>query len=271
MMNCIYCATNLINGKRYIGKTVNGLSDRRKRHERDARKGLKSPFHRALHKYGFDAFTWEVLFEIEDRLLNRWEKYYIKRLKTKSPHGYNLTDGGDGGDTLSNHPRLEEIRKKISIAGMGRKPSEETLIKLRSVKQSAEKREKIRLSNLGRIVSTETRAKISIAKQGSVGHPCSHKTKIKMRLLMKGRKFRLETIEKMRLAAQKRPRPSLETCAKIGAAHKGRRFSAETRAKMSLARKKCWQDPKYRAKILASGSFIGRSGSYNILCKGYAN
>ena len=45
------------------------------------------------------------------------EQYYIKVFKTLWPNGYNLTEGGDGGEIP-----CEEIRKKMSMKLKGRTP-----------------------------------------------------------------------------------------------------------------------------------------------------
>lgn len=42
------------------------------------------------------------------------KKYWIKKLNTLQPNGYNINTGGDGGDNLSCNPRRDEIRAKIS-------------------------------------------------------------------------------------------------------------------------------------------------------------
>ena len=61
----IYKATNKINGKVYIGQTINSLEHRKSGHERDAHCKKKSTvyFHNALLKYGFENFNWEVIKE----------------------------------------------------------------------------------------------------------------------------------------------------------------------------------------------------------------
>lgn len=70
---------------------------------------------RVIQKYGIENFRKEILEEIEYlKDLNLREIFWIQELNTKYPNGYNLTDGGDGGDTISNHPNIEMIRKRSS-------------------------------------------------------------------------------------------------------------------------------------------------------------
>lgn len=61
-MGIVYSATNKINGKKYIGKTVMPLRDRVTKHFSNAKK-KNSKFQNALRKYGKDGFVWTTLFE----------------------------------------------------------------------------------------------------------------------------------------------------------------------------------------------------------------
>ena len=89
-------------GKMYIGKTTNEYH--RKVTHRNQAKNPKDYFHRAMAKYGFDSFTYEVLFRTKsydtnklNYILNTMEQYYIKKYGTTDPSiGYNLTIGGEG-------------------------------------------------------------------------------------------------------------------------------------------------------------------------------
>lgn len=108
----IYCATNQLNGKKYIGMTGKSIDERIKEHLYEARTNTGKYFQRSLQKYGFDNFSWEILEETEVRdIAFEIEKRFIKDLDTKRPNGYNLTDGGDGliGQEIS-----DEHRTKIS-------------------------------------------------------------------------------------------------------------------------------------------------------------
>lgn len=98
-MGCVYVATNRVNGKQYVGKTTRTLAARRRDHLKGGI-GHCRALHAALEKYGPAAFMWTTVrdgIEGIDRL-NRAECETVALLKTKSPHGYNLTPGGDGFD-----------------------------------------------------------------------------------------------------------------------------------------------------------------------------
>jgi group I intron endonuclease len=109
----VYKAENKINGKVYIGITGKSLHKRIISHKSRAKFG-NNYFHNAIRKYGVDKFEWSVLCECSNRQeLNKMERVYISNYRG-SFELYNMTSGGDGGDTLSNHPNKKEICKIIS-------------------------------------------------------------------------------------------------------------------------------------------------------------
>lgn len=98
-MNYIYCITNLINNKRYVGKTTQSIEERFKRHCQDSKKTKvsKRPLYDAISKYGIENFKIECLEEVPDaNLLSDREVFWIKELGTYGTNGYNATTGGDG-------------------------------------------------------------------------------------------------------------------------------------------------------------------------------
>lgn len=103
----IYKITNTLNGKIYIGKDT--TSDPKYY-------GSGLLIRRSIDKYGIDNFTKEIIDITEDydELSNK-EIYWIKHFNSTNPEiGYNISEGGDGGNTLSNHPDLDVIKEKIS-------------------------------------------------------------------------------------------------------------------------------------------------------------
>jgi len=240
---CIYLATNKVNGKQYVGKTVRSLCARRLSHVVRAKKGSMTAFHRALLKHGIDAFDWEVLIEEDvERLLNRWERFYIKRFGTKSPHGYNLTDGGEG---MSGYVHSKESKTKIGAAQLGKIVSLET-------------RAKIHFANLGRVLSTETRARIGDAQLGKI---VSLETRRKMGLGNKGKVITqnqrrqisqaLKRYYKDRLGPMAGKQHSLLSRIKMKASHvgepgpmTGKKHTLKTRAKLRAA----WVHRKVKMK-----------------------
>ena len=93
----IYRATNIVNGKSYIGKTEKSLDIRRDQHLLAAKQKSQFAFHRAIAKYGKDAFEWhicETCKSSED--LNVKEREYIQLYESFGKNGYNMTAGGEG-------------------------------------------------------------------------------------------------------------------------------------------------------------------------------
>ena len=94
----IYKITNKINGKCYIGQSIN-IKQRWKNHKKDAfwKDGpeYQYPLYRAIRKYGIDNFSFEVIEECTTDLLNDKEIYYIALYKSNDNSlGYNQNTGG---------------------------------------------------------------------------------------------------------------------------------------------------------------------------------
>lgn len=126
-MSIIYKVTNKLNEKVYIGQTSKTLEERKIAHHNKAMFGSKYHFHNAIRKYRLDIFTWEILeSNIENKKeLDRIEIEYIKKFNSIE-NGYNMSTGGGGGDTLTNHPKRKEILKKMSDAQKGHKMKKST-------------------------------------------------------------------------------------------------------------------------------------------------
>ena len=103
----------------YIGKTVQSFSQRMSGH-RTKNSGCTA-LKNAINKYGWNQMKREIVEEnIPEDQLNDREKYWIKTYNTITPHGYNLTDGGDGG-LLSDitKVRIGESSQKNAISKNG--------------------------------------------------------------------------------------------------------------------------------------------------------
>jgi group I intron endonuclease len=124
----IYKATNKINGKIYIGRTVKTLEERKYNHEKSTD---DTYFHQALRKYGVDNFEWEVIHETDyDN-----EQYYIEKYNSLDRNvGYNTAIGGTGGDTITNNPKIQEVKSNMSKSSKevwSRYEHREKMIKIR--------------------------------------------------------------------------------------------------------------------------------------------
>lgn len=105
----IYKITNLINDKIYIGKDTTDTKNYF---------GSGLLIKRAIKKFGIENFKKEILCECgSNQELCEKEQYWIKKFDSNNlKKGYNISEGGDGGDVISNHPNKDEIIKKISNA-----------------------------------------------------------------------------------------------------------------------------------------------------------
>lgn len=151
----IYMFTNKINGKKYIGQTINEkcrLIDHKR--SRD-----KIPIDFAIKKYGIGSFNYEILNTIiassKEGLiqqLNRWEVYYISKYNTTDKKlGYNIKMGG------SNSLISEETKRKLSGLMKGRYVGENN--PNYGHRWSKEQREHLRQIKLGKKYSYEVRKK----------------------------------------------------------------------------------------------------------------
>lgn len=93
----IYCVTNNLNGKRYIGQTTKPLKERWYGHVAFSRnpRGYISYFHKAMAKHGVENFAITEVYRCSSQQeLNRREAEAIQEYGTMAPNGYNLHPGG---------------------------------------------------------------------------------------------------------------------------------------------------------------------------------
>ena len=87
----IYKVTNKVNGKVYIGQSVD--IGRRWRQHMTAEDDIY--FHKAIQKYGVENFEWEVIEKCKKSELDERESYWIEYYDSYNK-GYNCTKGGGG-------------------------------------------------------------------------------------------------------------------------------------------------------------------------------
>jgi group I intron endonuclease len=104
----IYAFQNKTNGKIYVGQSRQVLT-RKRQHERGDTSNSRR-FHNAMKKYGPDNFDFIVLEYCDERLLDDREVYWVMKLNSLFPDGYNLTSGG--GAFRKHHA---ETRKIMSL------------------------------------------------------------------------------------------------------------------------------------------------------------
>lgn len=119
----VYKITCILNNKVYIGQTCEPINKRFKRHMGYQKDTHDTKFYRAVRKYGVENFYIELLdTATTQEELDEKEIFWINKYDSVNK-GYNTksSKGKCGGDTLSNHHNLENIRKKISESKKGDK------------------------------------------------------------------------------------------------------------------------------------------------------
>ena len=101
----VYSITNSVNGKMYIGQTIQPLKNRMHQHLYKARKGKMLPLYSSIRKYGWDNFKCEIIgYAKSKEELDDMEIKHIK-INDSTSIGYNIAHGGGGtvgaGRTLS--------------------------------------------------------------------------------------------------------------------------------------------------------------------------
>ena len=174
----IYKITNIINGKCYIGQTVNGFNRRYwcqgigiekvynyYKYEKTCNRYVNEHLFNSIEKYGFDAFEVIEIFDIafSKKELNIKENCYIKLYNSnKKEYGYNITEGGEG---MKGWNPSEETRKKMSETHKGENHpmygvrGEDN--PLYGKHRPQEVKDKISKAHKGKILSDETKKKIS--------------------------------------------------------------------------------------------------------------
>jgi group I intron endonuclease len=117
-MGIIYCAENLVNRKKYIGKTLESLEKRKGRHIQNAFQYKRNGrFYDALRKYGSNLFRWSILEkDISEDTLDSREIFYIEKFGTFG-FGYNMTEGGS---VLQGYKHSQKTKDKIGKSRNGR-------------------------------------------------------------------------------------------------------------------------------------------------------
>lgn len=125
MRGFIYKITNKVNGKSYIGQTIQSVKERFYQHcaTKCSQAILNMVIHKAITKYGKSNFTIEVIEEVESANLNDRERYWIKYYDSYN-NGYNSTEGGQDGiklfKNLDTESIIREYKSGKSLREIGR-------------------------------------------------------------------------------------------------------------------------------------------------------
>ena len=112
----IYLITNSLNGKKYVGQSID-IQRRFKEHQSNSRYKLGREIDIAIKEYGKENFTYEVLEECSKEMLDKKEIYWIEKLNTYGEQGYNKNKGGnqasigeDNGNSKLSEQEVLQIR-----------------------------------------------------------------------------------------------------------------------------------------------------------------
>jgi len=174
----IYCITNLVNDKKYVGQTIRDPDVRWYEHKYNANNDCVYYIHRSMRKYGSTNFQFEVIDESTNNIdeLNDLEEFYISFYDTFKGHGYNLTSGGDS------FVMSEETKEKLKQVHLGKKLTDEHRQKLSESqigrKHSKETRQRMVESRKNIILSEDSKRKIWEANLGKTGFQSGSSKKI---------------------------------------------------------------------------------------------
>lgn len=208
----IYKTINLINGKFYVGKDE-------KNNPNYLGSGIN--LQKAIKKYGKENFLKEILevCSTREELIER-EKYWIRETKAQEV-GYNIADGGWGGNTYT-----EETRQRISKEFRGRKHKPETIKKLKGIKKNPKLSDEERQRRRQKILELRNNPEF-MKKQKEAFDKCKKHYSPEFLSMQKSENQR----------GEKGP-------------NWGKKASKETRAKMSASNKRYWLGKKQPQELI---------------------
>lgn len=124
----IYCITNIVNNKKYIGYTSKNPINRWKEHIKASNRNIRNNIlYKAIRKHGIENFSFEVIYQSKDGYytLRTMEEYFIREYKSfKTEWGYNMTYGGEGS---FGYECSDEVKEKFRILYKGKKLTPERI------------------------------------------------------------------------------------------------------------------------------------------------
>ncbi len=132
----IYCITNKIDGKVYIGQSTN-ITERFRHHKSELKynRHKNSHLQNSWNKYGLENFEFSILEKCNIDDLDRLERFYINKYNSMDREfGYNRESGGNAKKCASLETRKKISENHIDVSGennpmYGKKMSEESILK----------------------------------------------------------------------------------------------------------------------------------------------
>ena len=118
----IYKIINNLNNKIYIGQSIH-IEQRISEHKSESlygspdRLAYNSVIHKAIRKYGWDNFSWEIIEECSIPQLDDKEKYWIAYFNSLVPNGYNILIGGQVYRKNNDNTDSDTKKDKCPICG----------------------------------------------------------------------------------------------------------------------------------------------------------
>lgn len=124
----VYLLTNTVNGMEYVGATSRSLPQRWNEHLYEARHDRsRNPLYRDMREHGFSVFDKRILsVALNRQALGELEAFWTRELETRSPQGYNRTDGGLG---TPGREVYEHEKRDLAARSLGRIDTSETRAK----------------------------------------------------------------------------------------------------------------------------------------------
>jgi group I intron endonuclease len=148
----IYQILNKVTGKSYIGKSKN-YKKRFMIHLKHAAGKINRRLYDSINYHGVESFELillEDLGECSRELANEREIHWILKIDSLMPNGYNMTSGGDGGDTLYS---WDDESKRLLW--------KEQAAKRTGIKWTEDRKINLSNSTKGRVISDNQRLSIS--------------------------------------------------------------------------------------------------------------
>lgn len=120
----VYCITNNINGRVYVGSSSVSLARRISQHRQSLRSNTHYNEHlqRSYNKYGKDAFSFSILQKCPPCDCLNLEQRWIDRLSATDPiHGYNMRPAAESNTCVASmrlrraHERSIDQSKRVKI------------------------------------------------------------------------------------------------------------------------------------------------------------